>query len=356
MPNTRHITEFAGLPVAEFTSWESIRDDFDTAMRWARNRGEPHAELPPSHEPLFRALADPGSFAWRLRTVPPPYHFTTRGKGRPFETLSEYLDRFVELVPPQRVRALVVGHTPDEKGEMDAALVAGELRERAPHWPELRSLFFGEILQAENEISWIDLSDLAPLVSAFPKLRRLVVRGGSGTLGLRLPEHRWLRELTVESGGLRPEVVRDVCASGLPGLRRLELWLGADEYGGGAAPEDLTPLLTGEAFPELEYLGLLNTEGVDSWIAPLARSAVLKRVRSLGLGLGDLTDEGGRAIVEHADAFAHLELLDLHHHFLSEEVRTEIGAALPGVRVNLSAPQTPEKWDGELHYYTAVSE
>lgn len=353
MPNSVHITEFGGLPVAEFTSWESIRDDFDTAMHWARNRGELHDELPPSYEPLFRALADPGSHAWRLRTGPPRYR-------TPFETLPEYLDRFLRLVPGEKVSALVVGNLVEDEDDMDAERVVRELCERAGRWPEVRSLFFGEILQEENEISWIRLCDLAPLAAAFPKLRRLVVRGGSEALGLRLPEHRWLRELTVESGGLRPEVVRDVCAADLPGLRRLELWLGHEEYGGGAAPEDLAPVLSGEAFPELQHLGLLNTRGVDDWVAPLARSPRLSRLRSLGLGLGDLTDRGGRALIEHADAFARLELLDLHHHFLSEEVREGVRAALPGVNVNLSAPQEPEVHDfggePEVYYYTAVSE
>ncbi|CAL9525370.1 hypothetical protein SUDANB121_03940 [Nocardiopsis dassonvillei] len=349
MPNSQPIAEFGGLPVAEFTSWEGIRDDFDTAMHWARNRGELHDSLPPSYEPLFRALADPGSHAWRLRTVAPRYPTA-------FETLTQYLDRFLRLVPGEKVRALVAGNLVEDEEDMDAERVVRELCRRAPRWPEVRSLFFGEILQEENEISWIRLCDLAPLVSAFPKLRRLVVRGGSEGLGLRLPEHRWLRELTVESGGLRPEAVRDVCASDLPGLRSLELWLGDEEYGGGATPGDLAPLLSGGAFPKLEHLGLLNTRGVDSWVAPLAGSEVMTRVRSLGLGLGDLTDEGGRALIEHADAFSHLELLDLHHHFLSEEVQAGLRAALPGVDLNLSAPQAPEEWDGELHYYTAVSE
>ncbi|MFY7065559.1 STM4015 family protein [Nocardiopsis changdeensis] len=353
MPNSHHIEEFAGLPVAEFASWEGIRDDFDTAMRWAHNRGELHEELPPSYEPLFRALADPGSYAWRLRTVSPRYR-------RPFETLPEYLDRFTSLVPGKKLRALVVGNLVEDEDDMDAERVVGELVRRAGGWPEVRSLFFGEVLQQENEISWIDLCDLAPLVAAFPKLRRLVVRGGSRELGLRLPEHRWLRELTVESGGLRPEVVRDVCASDLPGLRSLELWLGDEDYGGGATPDDLAPLLSGGAFPKLEHLGLLNTRGADSWVAPLAGSEVLARVRSLGLDLGDLTDEGGRAIIEHAGAFAHLERLGLHHHFLSEDVQAGIRAALPGVDVNLSAPQEPEVYDHcdttELHYYTVVSE
>lgn len=349
MPNSHHITEFAGLPVAEFTSWESIRDDFDTAMRWAYNRGELHEELPPSYEPLFRALADPGSHAWRLRTV-------RTHRRRPFETLPEYLDRFTSLVPAAKLRALVVGNLVEDEDDMDAGRVVEELCERAGKWPELRSLFFGEVLQRENEISWIKLCDLAPLVTAFPKLRRLVVRGGSDELGLRLPEHRWLRELTVQSGGLRPDVVRDVCASDLPGLRSLDLWPGDEEYGGGATPEDLAPLLSGDAFPKLEHLGLSNTRGVDAWIAPLARSPRLPRLRSLGLDLGDLTDAGGRAIIEHAGAFAHLERLGLHHHFLSDEVQEGIRAALPGVAVNLSGPQVPEEWDDELHYYTAVSE
>ncbi|WP_435109357.1 STM4015 family protein [Nocardiopsis synnemataformans] len=355
MPNSHHVTEFAGLPVVEFHSWDTIRDDLETAMYWARNRSELHEERPRSYRRLLEAIADPGSVAWRLRTELSSSH----GSG---ESLQEYMHRFSVLVGQEQVRALVVGNVPDQDFQMRTDEVVEALLGLAPKLTGLRALFFGEILQEENEISWIQLCDLAPLVTALPHLEELVVRGGSGALDLRLAEHPSLRGLTVQSGGLRPDVVRDVCASGLPALEHLELWLGVEEYGGRSTAQDLAPVLSGRAFPRLRSLGLRNTGNLGSWIPVLAEAPVLSSLEVLDLSLGDLTDEGGQALVEAAPAFAHLKRLDLHHHYVSEDVCARIREALPGVEVDLSGREEPEVHDDEdgeepeIHYYTAVSE
>ncbi|NKZ01732.1 STM4015 family protein [Nocardiopsis alborubida] len=361
MPNNHHVTEFAGLPVVEFHSWDTIRDDLETAMYWARNRSELHEERPRSHRRLLEAIADPGSVAWRLRTEPSS-SYGSGGRTKAFENLQEYMYRFSVLVGQEQVRALVVGNVPDQDFQMRAAEVVDALLGLAPKLTGLRALFFGEILQEENEISWIQLCDLAPLAAALPHLEELVVRGGSGSLDLRLEEHPSLRRLTVQSGGLRPDVVRDVCASGLPALEHLELWLGVEEYGGRSTARDLAPVLSGGAFPRLRSLGLRNAGNLGSWIPVIAGAPVVSSLEVLDLSLGDLTDEGGQALVEAAPAFAHLKRLDLHHHYVSEDVCERIRAALPGVEVDLSGrgePEVHEDEDGEepeIHYYTAVSE
>ncbi len=360
MPNRHHVTEFAGLPVVEFHSWDTIRDDLETAMYWARNRSELHEERPRSYRRLFEAIADPGSVAWRLRTELPG-SYGSGDRTRAFESLPEYVHRFSVLVGQEKVRALVVGNVPDQDFQMRTDEVVDALLGLAPKLTGLRALFFGEILREENEISWIQLCDLAPLVAALPHLEELVVRGGSGALGLRLAEHPSLRRLTVQSGGLRPEVVRDVCASGLPALEHLELWLGVEEYGGRSTAEDLAPVLSGRAFPGLRSLGLRNAENLGSWIPVIAGAPAVSSLEVLDLSLGDLTDEGGRALVEAAPAFAHLKRLDLHHHYVSEDVCERIRAALPGVEVDLSGRGEPDVYDdedeeSEVYYYTAVAE
>ncbi|MFD6950950.1 hypothetical protein A6A08_20790 [Nocardiopsis sp. TSRI0078] len=356
MPNTHHVTEFAGLPVVEFSSWEAIRGDFERAMHSARNQRRRREEYPSSYRRLFDAIAAPGSVAWRLKMEPPPFHLGPRhGQKKPFETLTEYLERFTDLVDRKRVHALIVGNIPDDDYQMRAEEAASALVGFAPKLTGLRSLFFGEILREENEISWINLCDLAPLVSALPRLEELVVRGGTGDLGLRVPEHRSLRSLTVQSGALRPDVVRDVCASGLPALEHLELWLGAEDYGGDTTPQDLAPLLSGRAFPELRSLGLRNAEYAGTWVRALAESPVLPGLDTLDLSLGILCDKDAKPLLE-APAFRGLRRLDLHHHFLSEDMRERVREALPGVEVDLSDPQEPDVYGDRVYYYTAVSE
>jgi len=358
LPNRSRLTEFAGLPVVEFTGWDTLRDDFGLAMYWARNRREPHTGHPRRYDRLFEAVAAPGSVAWRLRMESPSYG---SGSNSPIETLGQYLDRFTEFVAPAEVAALIVGSM---EGDAEA-VPSDEVRDRlvgiAPKLTAVRSLFFGEILQEENEISWIEHGDLAPLLAAFPSLEAFTVRGGSAGPGLRIAEHRALRSLTVQSGALRPEVVRDVCASVLPGLERLELWPGSREYGGDSTPEDLSPVLSGTAFPRLRHLGLRNAEGVDDWIPALAGAPVLPSLDTLDLSLGTLTDEGARVLLD-APAFRALKRLDLHHHYLSEETAERVRAEFTraGVEVDVSGPQEADvdEYDGvrHVHRYSAVSE
>lgn len=353
MPNSSHLTEYAGLPVVEFTGWEALRTEFHIAMSWASNRRERHPDLPSSYEPLFAAIAAPGSVAWRLRAEEPGYHQRTA------QTLSEYLDEFERLVPRDEVRALVVGHVEDE------ARVTGNLLDelvgRVFAYTGLRSLFFGDVTREENEISWIEHGDLGPLLTALPYLTAFTVRGGSAGLDLTITEPHGLRSLTVQSGGLRPEVVRTVCAAPLPEVEHLELWLGAEEYAGEHTTEaDLAPLLSGTAFPKLRSLGLRNAENADDCVAALAEAPVTGSLTELDLSLGALTDRGARILLD-TPVFHGLRRLDLHHHYLSEEMADRLGAALTasGVEHDLSGRLEPEEnpyADGGLSYYTAVSE
>ncbi|MEV2274373.1 STM4015 family protein [Nocardiopsis sp. NPDC049922] len=361
MPNRHHITEFAGLPVVEFTGWEAIRGEFTTAMRWARNGNEPHSAPLPSYQPLFEAIAAPDSVAWRLRTEPPPYRSDFSGQEEPWEEPDAYLARFADLVPPESVRALIVGHGLDSVPRFRSE--STEARDRiislAPRLTGLRALFFGEILQEDEEISWIGHCDLAPLLAAFPKLTEFTVRGGSGPLSLRVDGHPSLRRLTVQSGGLRSEVVRDVCASSLPELEHLELWLGDDAYAVGttAAVDDLAPVLSGEAFPKLRSLGLRNSDATGTWVRALADAPVTARLETLDLSLGTLRDEDVEPLLT-APVFRDLKRLDLHHHYLSEESVERLRAAFTeaDVEVDLSSPQEAAEYQGTTYYFTAVAE
>ena len=98
-----------------------------------------------------------------------------------------------------------------------AALVAA--REKLP---KLRVLFMGDIISEENEVSWIEQTDVSPLLEAYPELEYFGVRGGNG---LRLGDirHEHLRSLVIEAGGLAREVVLDVLRADLPSLEHLEL-------------------------------------------------------------------------------------------------------------------------------------
>jgi hypothetical protein len=282
--------------------------------------------------------------------------------------------RFLDLVEAagETVRALVIGSW--GYAAFSPAPIA-QLCEAAERLPHLEALFLGDIVSEECEISWMKVGDVSPLLTAYPGLEVLRVRGGED-FRFSPVRHERLRRLEVQSGGLGRDFVRAVLGSELPALEELELWLGTDGYGGDTTVADLAPLLAGDLFPALRRLGLRNAEIADDLAKALATAPVVRRLAALDLSLGTLGDRGALALAG-GQPLTHLSKLDLHHHFLTDAGVAAIEAALPGVRVDLSDRQEEdehdededdeglgdddEEWDGlaherHPHRYTAVSE
>ncbi|WP_299534554.1 STM4015 family protein [uncultured Streptomyces sp.] len=289
--------------------------------------------------------------AWRVRVN--PYDDDD-------PTWEKVFERFLESVDPAGVRALVVGQW-GESYEEDSSYPIGLIVAAADRLTSLEAVFIGDMTYEESEISWIQQSDVTVLLTAFPHLVELGVRGScEGEEGeLRFPPvaHAGLRSLTLESGGLPAEAVRGVLDSDLPALERLELWLGVSGYGGTTGLPDLAPLLSGTRFPRLEHLGLRNSEIQNEIAAAVASAPVVARLRTLDLSNGVLGDEGAAALLE-GQPLTHLDVLDLHHHFLSEEMEARLTASLAphGVRLDLSERNKPWGDGGRANRYTAVAE
>ncbi|NJM42348.1 MAG: hypothetical protein HC853_17225 [Anaerolineae bacterium] len=162
-----------------------------------------------------------------------------------------------------------------------------------------------------------------------------------------------MKTLTIESGGLPAEVVQEVAAANLPNLEYLELWLGTDEYGGDARIEDLQPILSGQAFPKLKYLGLRDSEKADALAHAIANAPITSRIQVLDLSLGNLSDEGANALAV-APAIRRLRKLNISHHYCSDEAVAKLMAL--GIEVDASNRQEPVRDDGEVYRYIAVSE
>ncbi|MGW3520108.1 STM4015 family protein [Streptomyces hydrogenans] len=314
-----HLKEFHGLPVFDLPDAES------------------RAELP-----------DAAAVAWRLSS--PTYRDADE------ESWQAVFERFLKTVDTGRVRALVVGGWEDAYDTSSAPVITA-LMGANDRLTALEAVFLGDMTFEDCEISWIVQSDVTPLLAAYPALRELGVRGGTG-LSFPSVRHTGLETLVVEAGGLGAEVVRGIAGSDLPALESLELWLGTDEYGGDSSPEDLAPLLSGEAFPALRSLGLCNSVIEDRVAAAVAGAPVVARLDRLDLSMGVLTDEGAGALLD-GQPLTHLRELDLEHHYLSAAMRDRLTAALAphGVRVVLDDPQTPEDdGDGDVWRYVAIAE
>lgn len=269
--------------------------------------------------------------------------------------VDEVFALFLDAVDTTRVRALILGAWEGEMAGEGADKFQRALLEAADRFPALEALFVSDVPQELSEISWIEQHDPGDLLAAFPRLRVFGIRGGFQDRPVRPFAHERLEELVLQSGGLAPAAVRAVARGSLPSLTNLDLYLGIQEYGGGARVEDLEPILSGAAFPRLRHLGLRDAENADEFAAALAHAPITAQLESLDLSLGTLGDEGTAALLA-GQPLTHLKRLDLHHHFLSEEMIGRLWEALPGVEVDVSEHETPREWDDEESRYVAVSE
>jgi hypothetical protein len=292
--------------------------------------GKPVVDFDPS-----KGIARPHDVIYRVRT---------EFDGPNFQ---ELLGTFLADPRVGEVPALVIGLF-DSDMAGDSRDVVRTLVTNRQKLANLRTLFLGDITYEEQEISWIQQSDISSLWEAFPQLEHLQVRGGQD-LSLGTIQHPNLRVLILESGGLSATVVRQVASADLPRLEHLELWLGSDNYGGDSNLKDLDPILD-DRFPSLRRLGLRNSQYTDHIAAAIIDSPVIDRIEVLDLSFGILTDVGGAALLA-SPRIARLKKLDLHYHFLSEDM-VEAFQEL-GIEVDLSDSRAGED---EEDRYIAVSE
>ena len=269
------------------------------------------------------------------------------------ETLVDFLARLFAEPGISDITALVLGAWMEngESYEVTPQKALEFLVSKKDILPNLRALFIGDIISEENEISWIGQSDMAPIWAAFPKLEEIYIRGAN-ELKLSRINHKTLRKLVLQTGGLPKEVVAEALEANAP-LEHLELWFGTDDYGGNSDIADLEPLMSGQLFPALKYLGLCNSQYSDAIAARLASSPLMERIETLDLSRGTLTDVGAQALIA-SGQIGRLKKLDISYHFVSDAVVADLAKATP--LLIHDDPQQPEEYNGEKHYYVAVSE
>ncbi|MDJ0733176.1 MAG: STM4015 family protein [Nostocaceae cyanobacterium] len=230
------------------------------------------------------------------------------------------LDRLARLLDDTQVgklEALVFGMWDESGGdskELVEALVSGK------HLlSNLKALFIGDIAYDENEISWIEQSDLSPILRAYPQLEILQLRGGNNLEFSPPVGQENLQALIVETGGLGRETVAQICNMNLPGLEHLELWFGSEDYGGTCWTDSLTPILDDLVFPNLVYLGLRNSIFSNEIAAAVVNSPLLETIDILDLSMGTLSDKGAEILLQ-CPAINQLDILNVSQNYLSEEM------------------------------------
>ncbi|BFH11652.1 hypothetical protein J6TS7_07520 [Paenibacillus dendritiformis] len=109
--------------------------------------------------------------------------------------------------------------------------------------------------------------------------------------------HARLKELVIICGGLPAEVLADIRNAKLPELRKLELYLGVDEYGFSGSLDDVLSVAKPGLFPKLTYLGLKDSEIQDEIAQALADAPILDQLETLDLSYGTLSDAGAEALL-----------------------------------------------------------
>jgi len=261
-----------------------------------------------------------------------------------------HLEHFLATDAAAEASALIIGAWHGDEPELTPEGVIEVLVKSKARLGKLAAIYIGDVTSEENEMSWIKQCDLAPVLKAFPRLQLLRSRGGDG-LELTSPEHENLRGLALETGGMDVGVIRSVCTSTFPNLEYLELWLGTEQYGANHTIADLQPILSGQLFPKLKYLGLRNCERADDLAAVVVNSPLLNRIDTLDLSLGVLTDDGARALLK-VPPSPTLKKLNLHYNFISADLVRQLKTL--SLTVDASKPSNMD--DDDEWRFVAVGE
>jgi hypothetical protein len=265
-----------------------------------------------------QALADPQQFAIAVR-----HDSDSWDDADPMQSFTGRWNALLSMPEAAQVEALVIGQWDNGEnvctGDTSSQSVVETLVSNRDRLPNLKSLFIGDIIAEECEISWLVQSDMSPILSAYPKLELLQVRGGEKLEFKAINDdvrHDRLKALIVETGGLSRAIVHQIYAWEFPALEHLELWFGSENYGGDCWDRDLPPILEGLIFPNLTYLGLRNSQFANEMVDMLVRSPLLAGLQVLDLSLGTLTDEGAAKLLDCA-AIHDLEILNVSESYLS---------------------------------------
>ena len=240
----------------------------------------------------------------------------------------------------------------DYEGDDCSALLQG-LIENKDKFAQIEGLFWGDIEQEEQEISWIEQADLSPLLDSMPKLKDLKIKG-TNNLRLGKTSRPELRSLEIISGGMPTEVVEDILASDFPNLEKLILYVGVEDYGFEGDIEIFRPLFSKERFPKLTYLGLVNSEEQDSIVEMFLESDILPQLETMDISAGTLKDEGAQLLLDNMDKIVHLKFINTRYNYLSKDMKKQL-QNLP-MKIDIAETEEADEYDGELWYYPMITE
>ncbi|MEM9925841.1 MAG: hypothetical protein AAF915_19170 [Cyanobacteria bacterium P01_D01_bin.50] len=167
--------------------------------------------------------------------------------------------------------------------------------------PNLKALFIGSYKYQDS----VYIYKIYPILKAFPKLELLEICGTidndnflksnieilevrnavDGSFVKTKPlRHSCLKSLIIQSRNLSKENLFKICNLDLPALEYLELEPDYDVHF-----DDMIPIISGQSFPNLTYLGIINGQVAEEIIQYLNKSPLMKSLKILNLPAGGLT-------------------------------------------------------------------
>ncbi len=227
------------------------------------------------------------------------------------------------------------------------------IAEHPDKFSHITSLFVGDMNFEVCEVSWIIQGDYSRIWKAMPQLKELTIKG-STDLTLGEIEHENLESLTIICGGLGKDVLKEIEGAKLPGLKKLLLYIGVEDYGFDGNAETIRELLANSDFPSLTYLGITDSEIQDELAEVVLESKYIRQISTLDLSNGTLTDKGGSLLLEKLPGLPNIRKLDVHHHYLSDEMMGKLEGL--SMETDLTEQEEAEKWNGKIWYNAMLTE
>lgn len=219
----------------------------------------------------------------------------------------------------------------------------------------IERLFIGDMGYEDCEVSWIIQGNYSKLWEAMPQLKALTVKGSTDLVFGEIC-HENLEELTVICGGLPTSVIEEIQRAKLPNLKKLLLYIGIENYGFEGDETTIRTLLEQADFPKLEYLGIADSEIQDQLAEVVLESKFMGQIHTLDLSCGTLSDVGGELLLKKLGQYPKIKKLDLHYHYLSDEMMKRLETELAGVELDLSDQNEKEMWHGEVWMNAMLTE
>ena len=273
--------------------------------------------------------------------------YEEEGKGS--DTLVE--DILADPEFPQ-VTELIIGDWGNSWEEECQPIIDGIIA-NAQRFSHVEKLFIGDMEYDECEVSWIMQGNYKDLWAALPHLKELTIKGSTG---LVLGEicHEELESLTIICGGLPVRVIEEIQRATLPKLKKLLLYIGSDNYGFDGNPDTIREFLEKVQLPELEYLGIVDSEIQDEITEAVLESKFIGQIQTLDLSCGTLSDKGGELLLQKLPQYDNIKRLDVHYNFMSEKLIKRL-EELP-ISVDASDRNEMHHYRGESYMYAMLTE